>query len=106
MKVDELERLLTAYYEGNTDECEEERLKQALRTEELPEHLLSDKRIVLAMEDGLAEEVSVPRRFLRQDFSSFSRADRGKTLRPCGDICEKSRLSANSEMLPPALIRA
>lgn len=60
MKVDELERLLTAYYEGNTDECEEERLKQALRTEELPEHLLSDKRIVLAMEDGLAEEVSVP----------------------------------------------
>ena len=51
MKVDELERLLTAYYEGNTDECEEERLKQALRTEELPEHMLSDKRIVLAMED-------------------------------------------------------
>lgn len=60
MKVDELERLLAAYYAGTTDECEEEKLKEALRTEQLPEHLLADKRMVLALEDGCPDEIPVP----------------------------------------------
>ena len=34
MKVDEMERLLAAYYEGTTDEHEENRLKEALRTQD------------------------------------------------------------------------
>ena len=38
MKVEEIERLLAEFYEGNTNEQEEELLKEAFRTEEVPEH--------------------------------------------------------------------
>ena len=37
MKVEEIERLLAEFYEGNTNEQEEELLKEAFRTEEVPE---------------------------------------------------------------------
>ena len=47
MKVEEIERLLAAFYEGNTDEREEESLKEALRTEELPERLRKEKELFL-----------------------------------------------------------
>ena len=50
MKVDEMERLLAAYYEGTTDEHEENRLKEALCTEDVPEHLESDRRLLVALE--------------------------------------------------------
>ncbi len=36
MKVEEIERLLAEFYEGNTNEQEEELLKEAFRTEEVP----------------------------------------------------------------------
>ena len=39
MTVEEIERLLAEFYEGNTNEQEEELLKEAFRTEEVPEHL-------------------------------------------------------------------
>ena len=35
MKVEEIERLLAEFYEGNTNEQEEELLKEAFRTEEV-----------------------------------------------------------------------
>ena len=43
MKVEEIERLLAEFYEGNTNEQEEELLKEAFRTEEVPEHLQDRK---------------------------------------------------------------
>ena len=50
MKVDEVERLLAAYYEGATDEHEEKRLKEALLSQDLPEHLEPDGRLLAALE--------------------------------------------------------
>ena len=47
MKVEEIERLLAEFYEGNTNEQEEELLKEAFRTEEVPEHLQKDKKLFL-----------------------------------------------------------
>ena len=60
MKVDEMERLLAAYYEGTTDEHEENRLKEALRTEDVPEHLESDRRLLAALEEESPQEIPVP----------------------------------------------
>lgn len=48
MKVEEIERLLAAFYEGNTNEQEEELLKEAFRTEEVPPHLQKDKNLFLS----------------------------------------------------------
>ena len=45
MKVEEFEKLLAGFYEGNTDEQEEELLKEAFRTDEVLGHLLTDKRL-------------------------------------------------------------
>ena len=42
-EVEEIERLLAEFYEGNTNEQEEELLKEAFRTEEVPEHLQKDQ---------------------------------------------------------------
>lgn len=52
MKVEEMERLLAEFYEGNTGEREEELLKEAFRTEEVPAHLLKDKRLFLSFFPG------------------------------------------------------
>ena len=60
MKVDEMERLLAAYYEGTTDEHEESRLKEALRTQDVPEHLEADRRLLAALEEESPQEVPVP----------------------------------------------
>ena len=60
MKVDEMERLLAAYYDGATDEHEENRLKEALRTQDVPEHLEADRRLLAALEEEGQQEVSVP----------------------------------------------
>lgn len=48
MKVEEIERLLAAFYEGNTNEQEEELLKEAFRTEDVPECLQKDKKLFLS----------------------------------------------------------
>ena len=60
MKVDEMERLLAAYYEGTTDEHEENRLKEALRTQDVPEYLEADRRLLAALEEESPQEVPVP----------------------------------------------
>ena len=52
MKVEEIERLLAEFYEGNTQEQEEELLKEAFRTEEVPEHLQKDKKLFLSFFPG------------------------------------------------------
>ena len=56
MKVEEFEKLLAGFYEGNTDEQEEELLKEAFRTDEVPGHLLTDKRLFQSL---LEQEVNV-----------------------------------------------
>lgn len=48
MKVEEIERLLAKFYKGNTTEQEEEMLKGAFRSENIPEHLQADKRLFLS----------------------------------------------------------
>ncbi len=45
MKVDEMERLITAFYDGKTTEQEEAELKQALLTEDVPMHLLKERKL-------------------------------------------------------------
>ena len=52
MTVEEIERLLAEFYEGNTNEQEEELLKEAFRTEEVPEHLQKDKKLFLSFFPG------------------------------------------------------
>ena len=49
MKVEEIERLLTEFYEGNTTESQEEALRDYFRTTEVPEHLQKDKEIFLSL---------------------------------------------------------
>lgn len=49
MKVEEIERLLAEFYEGNTTESQEEALRDYFRTTEVPEHLQKDKEIFLSL---------------------------------------------------------
>lgn len=49
MKVEEVERLLTAFYEGTATECEEEKLKVYFRTGNVPGHLHADRKLFLAL---------------------------------------------------------
>lgn len=60
MKVDELERLLAAFYDGMTDEQEEERLKEAFKSEELPAHLQEEREVFLALCDAAEKETDAP----------------------------------------------
>lgn len=39
MRVEEIERLLAEFYEGNTSENQEEKLKKYFETQNVPEHL-------------------------------------------------------------------
>lgn len=54
MKKEEIERLLNQYYDGNTNEQEEEALLQALRNagNDLPPNLQAEKRLYLALHSG------------------------------------------------------
>lgn len=49
MKVEEIERLLAEFYEGNTTESQEEALRDYFRTTEVPEHLQRIKKFFLAL---------------------------------------------------------
>lgn len=60
MKVEEIERLLAKFYEGNTSEQEEEVLKEAFRTEEVPGHLQRDKRLFLSFFRQEADMENIP----------------------------------------------
>lgn len=48
MKVEEFERLLAKFYEGNTHEQEEELLKEAFRSGKVPGHLQKDRELFLS----------------------------------------------------------
>lgn len=57
MRVEEVEKLLARYYEGNTDEHEEEALKAYFHTQDVPEHLVTDKKMFLCFRPVLTAEV-------------------------------------------------
>lgn len=49
MRVDEVEKLVTAFYEGNTSVEEEKKLLHYFRTTNVPEHLLIEKDFFLKL---------------------------------------------------------
>lgn len=57
MRVEEVEKLLARYYEGNTAEYEEEALKAYFHTQDVPEHLVTDKKMFLCFHPDLPAEV-------------------------------------------------
>ena len=75
MKVEEIERLLAEFYEGNTNEQEEELLKEAFRTEEVPEHLQKDKKLFLSFFPGEVVD-NVPAGLEEQRFFHRNKAKR------------------------------
>ena len=60
MKVEEIERLLAEFYEGNTTESQEEALRDYFRTTEVPEHLQKDKEIFLNLCPDADQDIEVP----------------------------------------------
>lgn len=59
MKVNEIEKLLARYYDGETTETEEKELKRFFTTEEIPTHLLAEKEFFLQL-NGSREETPMP----------------------------------------------
>ena len=57
MRVEEIERLLAEFYEGNTSENQEERLKKYFETQNVPEHLEKEKRLFLCFHKDVPVEV-------------------------------------------------
>ncbi len=49
MKVNEIEQLLTRYYDGETSETEEKELKRFFTEEDVPAHLLAEKEIFMQL---------------------------------------------------------
>lgn len=60
MIVEEIERLLAEFYEGNTTESQEEALRDYFRTKEVPERLLKEKEIFLTLCQTAEEDMKVP----------------------------------------------
>ena len=60
MEVEEVERLLAKFYDGDTDESQEETLRDYFRTTDVPEHLLKDKDIFLCLYQVAVRDVEVP----------------------------------------------
>lgn len=57
MKVNEIERLLTRYYDGETSETEEKELKRFFTEEDVPAHLLAEKEIFMQLAAQPAPEI-------------------------------------------------
>ena len=57
MKVNEIERLLTRYYDGETSETEEKELKHFFTEEDVPAHLLAEKEIFMQLAAQPAPEI-------------------------------------------------
>lgn len=51
--MEEIERLLNKYYEGNTTESQEEVLKKYFETQDVPQRLLKDKKIFLSLRENV-----------------------------------------------------
>lgn len=49
MKVNEIEQLLTRYYDGDTSQAEEKELKRFFAEEDVPAHLLAEKEIFMQL---------------------------------------------------------
>lgn len=60
MEVEKIERLLAKFYDGDTDESQEEALRDYFRTAEVPEHLLKDKDLFLSLYQTADRDVEVP----------------------------------------------
>lgn len=60
MKVDEIERLLDAFYDGGTDEQEEKLLKEAFRDGKLSPHLLEKHKAFLALCEMAERDADIP----------------------------------------------
>lgn len=56
MRVDEIEKLLARFYEGETDETEEKELKRFFMEENVPDHLLAEKEIFMQIADQSVPE--------------------------------------------------
>lgn len=57
MKVGEIEKLLEEFYEGRTTEEQEEMLKEYFQTQNVPECLLTDKKLFLSFHEMGGTEV-------------------------------------------------
>ena len=57
MKVEEIEKLLAEYYEGNTSEEQESVLRRYFKTQEVPEHLRKEKILFLSFPESGKMEV-------------------------------------------------
>ena len=57
MKVNEIERLLARYYDGETSETEEKELKRFFTEEDIPAHLLAEKEIFMQLAAQPAPEI-------------------------------------------------
>ena len=60
MEVEKIERLLAKFYDGDTDESQEEVLRDYFRTTEVPEHLLKDRDVFLSLYQIADRDVEVP----------------------------------------------
>lgn len=57
MKIEEIEKLLDEFYEGNTTEKQEEALRYYFETQEVPEHLRNEKEFFLSFRQDDCVEV-------------------------------------------------
>lgn len=57
MKVNEIEKLLVRYYDGETNEAEERELKRFFTEEDVPAHLLAEKEIFMQLAAYTAPEI-------------------------------------------------
>lgn len=57
MKIEEIEKLLAEFYEGNTTESQEETLRHYFETYEVPEHLQREKALFLSFRQDICMEV-------------------------------------------------
>ena len=76
MRVEEIERLLAEFYEGNTSENQEEKLKKYFETQNVPEHLEKDKRLFLCFHKDVP--VEVPAGLEEQEEIHFFRKNKSK----------------------------
>ena len=60
MEVEEIERLLAKFYDADTDESQEDALRDYFRITEVPEHLLKDKYLFLNLYQTEDRDVEVP----------------------------------------------
>lgn len=57
MRVEEIEKLLADFYEGNTTEYQEETLRKYFETQDVPEHLEKDKKLFLCFHKAMPVEI-------------------------------------------------